>query len=141
MLNILIYTLLKSNFTIVYNPSFTMINNLQFANRIKKIIEEHQFSASGFADKIGVQRSSISHILSGRNKPSLDFIQKVCNAFSDVDMEWLVNGIGTYPSSNESNEIGATAPSLFDSNTTFGGKRIQRIVVFYEDGTFDEYHK
>lgn len=65
----MIYTLLKSNFTIVYNPSFTMINNLQFANRIKKIIEEHQFSASGFADKIGVQRSSISHILSGRNKP------------------------------------------------------------------------
>lgn len=118
-----------------------MINNLQFANRIKKIIEEHQFSASGFADKIGVQRSSISHILSGRNKPSLDFILKVCNAFSDVDMEWLVNGIGTYPSSNRSNEIGVTSPSLFDSKTTSGAKRIQRIVVFYEDGTFDEYHK
>ena len=118
-----------------------MINNLQFANRIKKIIEEHQFSASGFADKIGVQRSSISHILSGRNKPSLDFILKVCNAFSDVDMEWLVNGVGTYPSSNGSNEIGATSPSLFDSKTTSGAKRIQRIVVFYEDGTFDEYHK
>ena len=137
----MIYTLLKSNFTIVYNPSFTMINNLQFANRIKKIIEFHQFSASGFADKIGVQRSSISHILSGRNKPSLDFIMKVCNAFSDVDMEWLVNGVGTYPSSNESNGSGTSSPSLFDSNNTSGGKRIQRIVVFYEDGTFDEYHK
>lgn len=118
-----------------------MINNLQFANRIKKIIEFHQFSASSFADKIGVQRSSISHILSGRNKPSLDFIMKVCNAFSDVDMEWLVNGVGTYPSSNTSKVTETPNPSLFDSNATSGGKRIQRIVVFYEDGTFDEYHK
>jgi hypothetical protein len=56
-------------------------------------------------------------------------------------MEWLVNGVGTYPSSNESNGSGTSSPSLFDSNNTSGGKRIQRIVVFYEDGTFDEYHK
>ena len=54
-----------------------------------------------FADKIGVQRSSISHILSGRNKPSLDFILKVTNEFTDVDIYWLLNGKGSFPFNNQ----------------------------------------
>lgn len=116
-----------------------MINNLQFADRIKKIIDYHQFSASSFADKIGVQRSSISHILSGRNKPSLDFIMKICETFSEVDIEWLVNGIGTYPKSAAKSLESKNELSLFSTPTDT--KRIQRIVVFYEDGTFEEYHK
>ncbi|MAD98602.1 MAG: transcriptional regulator [Flavobacteriaceae bacterium] len=121
-----------------------MINNEQFTKRIKKIMEHHQFTASSFADKIGVQRSSISHILSGRNKPSLDFILKVSNAIPDVAIEWLLKGKGSYPTSNTSNQQAVdtlSAPSLFDANNTSNGKRINRIVVFYNDGTFDEYHK
>jgi transcriptional regulator with XRE-family HTH domain len=47
---------------------------------------------SSFADKIGVQRSSISHILSGRNKPSLDFIQKIMEHYPKIDAQWLING-------------------------------------------------
>ena len=74
-----------------------MVNPEDFTNRLKKILEHHQLTASLFADKIGVQRSSISHILSGRNKPSLDFILKVTNTFSDVDIYWLLNGKGTFP--------------------------------------------
>ena len=53
-----------------------MINSKDFTDRLKKMMEHYQISASMFADKVGVQRSSISHILSGRNKPSLDFILK-----------------------------------------------------------------
>ena len=53
-----------------------MVNTLKFTSRLKKVMDYHQITASMFADKIGVQRSSISHILSGRNKPSLDFILK-----------------------------------------------------------------
>jgi transcriptional regulator with XRE-family HTH domain len=45
-----------------------------------------------FADKIGVQRSSLSHLLSGRNKPSLDFILKILDVFPDVDLYWMING-------------------------------------------------
>jgi transcriptional regulator with XRE-family HTH domain len=116
-----------------------MINSLEFTTRIKKVMDYHQLSASLFADKIGVQRSSISHILSGRNKPSLDFILKITSEFKDVDIHWLLNGKGTFPKSAEI-EPSTSAPSLFASNPN-DGKRIQRIVVFYSDGTFDEYQK
>jgi transcriptional regulator with XRE-family HTH domain len=119
-----------------------MINNEDFTNRLKKLMEHHQLSASTFADKIGVQRSSISHILSGRNKPSLDFILKVTSEFKDVDLYWLLNGTGVFPTPEVSKEKNTTAdPSLFSSNSETGEKRIQRILVFYTDGTFDEYQK
>jgi transcriptional regulator with XRE-family HTH domain len=48
-----------------------------------------------FADEIGVQRSSISHILSGRNNPSLDLVTKILNRFKDVDSNWLILGKGS----------------------------------------------
>ncbi|PQJ78359.1 helix-turn-helix domain-containing protein [Polaribacter porphyrae] len=119
-----------------------MINSTDFANRIKKVMDFHQLSASLFADKIGVQRSSISHILSGRNKPSLDFILKITTTFKNVDIHWLLNGKGNFPKENNTSTLKAspTPPNLFqDSSNT--GKQIQRIVVFYNDGTFDEYRK
>lgn len=119
-----------------------MINNKEFTDRLKKVMEFHVVSASTFADKVGVQRSSISHILSGRNKPSLDFILKVTSAFEDVDIKWLLNGKGSFPKKEEvflENNNTAT-PTLFESENS-SGKKIQRIVVFYTDGTFDEYSK
>ncbi|PZQ78296.1 MAG: XRE family transcriptional regulator, partial [Flavobacterium johnsoniae] len=51
-----------------------MVNTEDFIKRLEKILDYYNLTASSFADKIGVQRSSISHLLSGRNKPSLDFI-------------------------------------------------------------------
>jgi len=69
-----------------------MVNIQEFTNRLKKVMEHHQLTATLFADKIGVQRSSISHILSGRNKPSLDFVLKITSKFTDVDIQWLLNG-------------------------------------------------
>lgn len=62
--------------------------------RIQKIIKYKKLSASGFADQIGVPRSTISHILSGRNNPSLDLVQKILDTFSDIKTEWLVRGEG-----------------------------------------------
>jgi transcriptional regulator with XRE-family HTH domain len=116
-----------------------MINSLEFTTRIKKVMEFHDLSASLFADKIGVQRSSISHILSGRNKPSLDFVLKITSEFKDVDIHWLLNGIGSFPK-NEKTVTQTSTPTLFADNSN-DGKRIQRIVVFYADGTFEEYQK
>ena len=54
-----------------------MLDTLGIIQRIQDIMEQRQFSASAFAEKIGVQRSSISHLLSGRNKPSLDLLVKI----------------------------------------------------------------
>lgn len=121
-----------------------MVNNIDFTNRLRKVMEFHGLTASLFADKISVQRSSISHILTGRNKPSLDFILKVTNTFKDVDIYWLLNGKGTFPKlKKESKNV--TPTTLFTSEKISEQmpteKMIQRIVVFYSDGTFDEYKK
>ncbi len=119
-----------------------MVNTVEFTSRLKKILEHHNLTASQFADQIGVQRSSISHILSGRNKPSLDFVLKVTNKFSDVDIYWLLNGKGTYPKNGSSSPASLfSQPEVTSTAESSSGKKISRIVVFYNDGTFDEYHK
>ena len=80
-----------------------MVNNQEFTDRLKKIITHYQLTASLFADKVGVQRSSISHILSGRNKPSLDFVMKVLNTYPEVELYWLLNGKGHFPAQTQQN--------------------------------------
>ncbi|WP_261512394.1 helix-turn-helix transcriptional regulator [Chryseobacterium paludis] len=62
--------------------------------RISKVIEYSKLTPSEFADEIDVQRSSISHITSGRNKPSLEFIIKIKSHFPEILWDWLVNGDG-----------------------------------------------
>lgn len=63
-------------------------------DRIIKFLEIEQISAAKFADDIGVQRSSISHILSGRNNPSFEFIQKMLTKYKKLNAEWLIMGTG-----------------------------------------------
>ena len=74
-----------------------MVNSEDFIKRLEFIIEYYSLSASSLADKIGVQRSSLSHLLSGRNKPSLDFILKILEVFPEVDLYWILNGKGSFP--------------------------------------------
>lgn len=62
--------------------------------RISKVIEYSNLTPSEFADEIDVQRSSISHITSGRNKPSLEFIIKIKSRFPELLWDWLVTGEG-----------------------------------------------
>ena len=64
----------------------------EIVTRITQILEDQQLSSSAFADTIGVQRSSISHVLSGRNKPSLEFILKTVRAFPAYSTDWLLFG-------------------------------------------------
>lgn len=63
-------------------------------NRIKQVMDYYQMSASVFSAEIGVQRSSISHILSGRNNPSLDMVQRILEKFTKVNSEWMLFGKG-----------------------------------------------
>jgi len=63
-------------------------------NRVKKIIDKKQLTSSKFADIIGIQRSSVSHILSGRNKTSLDIVKKILTKFKDINPDWLLFGEG-----------------------------------------------
>lgn len=63
-------------------------------DRLDKFLLAEQLTPAKFADIIGVQRSSISHIISGRNKPSFDFIAKVLQRFPRVNPDWLILGKG-----------------------------------------------
>lgn len=62
--------------------------------RILQLLDIENLSPSKFADIIGVQRSSVSHVLSGRNKPSFDFLQKTLKAFPGMKADWLMLGTG-----------------------------------------------
>ncbi len=136
-------------------------------DRIHKILRQKKYTASQFADKIGVQRSSVSHIMSGRNKPSLDFIQKVLIAFPDIDAGWLVSGRGNMTPAPEpindnnppdkkekpvqsitSGSDGIIDEELFTDNRKTTKRSVspdnqtaavEKIVVFYKDGSFREY--
>lgn len=126
-----------------------MVNSEELLNRVNEIMDYYQLSSSSFADRIKVQRSSISHLLSGRNKPSLDFVLKVVKEFDTVDLYWFLNGKGTFPKKM----LTSTGPEMLkisDPNkvknrvaetkpTTSANKKIERIVLFYSDGTFGEY--
>ena len=76
--------------------------------RLLKLITHLGYTATKFADEIGVQRSGISHILSGRNQPSYDFIVKILNKFPDMDAEWLILGKGEMLKPNKYKEIAAS---------------------------------
>ena len=78
-----------------------MVNIDDFVKRLEIILDYYSLNASSFADKIGVQRSSMSHLLSGRNKPSLDFVLKILDVFPDVDLYWILNGKGSFPKNEE----------------------------------------
>ncbi len=134
-----------------------MVNVEEFTNRLNQIMEYYDLSAASFADKIEVGRSSISHLLSGRNKPSLDFVMKIVTAFPEVELYWLLNGKGSFPKkSGEQNKPEPTLPpapqkevqDLFTSTSrplqnepvsASSSKRIKKIVILYSDGTFDAY--
>ena len=65
--------------------------------RIELLMKSYDLSPSQFAERTGIQRASVSHILSGRNKPSLEVMLKVYDAFPGVDMKWLMTGVGEEP--------------------------------------------
>lgn len=62
--------------------------------RLQQFLELEQLKPAQFADIMGIQRSNVSHILSGRNKPGYDFIQKFLVKFPSVNPDWLLLGKG-----------------------------------------------
>lgn len=117
---------------------------MDLIDRFKYLMKINNMTASSFADEIGVQRSSMSHILTGRNKPSLEFIQKVLTRFPKVSADWLIAGITNtdkmeLPESEKLNQNNSNKPSPTPPTTS--NKSINRIVVFYNDNTFEEYNK
>ena len=127
-----------------------MLNIDAFLKRLEQLMENHQLNAAAFAEKIGVQRSSVSHILSRRNKPSLEFILKVQAEFTEVDFDWLLLGARkkSTPTSNQllvdqgkvdeleaDKSINPPQKSISTSLDLFDTEVLQ-IIQIYKDGTF-----
>ena len=91
-------------------------------DRIAKIMQKEEMTAGQFAEKIGLSPSSLSHILNGRNNPSLDVIMKIHKACNYVNLPWLIYGEGEMegqPEVPKSDNVGISGVSLFDESTFF----------------------
>ncbi len=64
------------------------------SKRIQYILEHYNLTAGQFAEKLGIQKSSVSHLLSGRNKPSFQFLSKLVKAFPEINLNWFITGEG-----------------------------------------------
>lgn len=82
-------------------------------DRIELLMKCYNLSPSQFADRTGIQRASVSHILSGRNKPSLEVMLKIYDAFPDLDMKWLMVGVGEAPVAESAKGDGEVSVGLF----------------------------
>lgn len=132
-------------------------------NRLKDFMLCKSVNAAEFADRIGVQRSNISHILNGRNNPGVQFLEKLLNAFPDLNADWLITGRGdmlknekTFPETgipirNESGEAekkdvkGGNKqeenPVAIRGDNPLGGSRdAEKIIFFFPDHTFTTYY-
>ncbi len=98
---------------------FTFVN-MSITSRIEKLIKSKKLTKSSFANEIGVQRSSLAHFFSGRNKPSLDFFLKIKDRYPEVDLNWIISG----------------EKSQIRSNKKKKTNEIESVIVFYKDGTF-----
>lgn len=114
--------------------------------RIKHIIEEKGLSASEFADTIGVKKATLSHVLSGRNKPSLEFVMRIIESFEDVNPELLLQREWSPAKEDKQSEAEAHPDTMNDrADATKGLREVQRkneidrIVIFYKDLSFTEY--
>ncbi|MFK5878763.1 MAG: helix-turn-helix transcriptional regulator [Flavobacteriaceae bacterium] len=122
-----------------------MVNNIEFSKRLKTVMDYYGLTATALADSIQIQRSSISHLLSGRNKPSLDFVLKVLEEYPEVELYWLLNGKGSFPkvvktdTSTLFSEGNSDFPSHFDLSKNQTEADIEKIIVFYKNGTFKSY--
>ncbi|MDT8400926.1 MAG: helix-turn-helix transcriptional regulator [Bacteroidales bacterium] len=140
-------------------------------DRIRLFIGRENKTSSQFAEEIGIQPSAVSHVLSGRNNPSLDFVVKMLTAYPELNTDWLLFGKGemyrteTGPTLFESekddnsgiDDSGLKDMSLFNNitgqkdpaeivdNTEIdaikdtGDTFSERIIIFYPDGTYNEY--
>ena len=132
-----------------------MVNTSNFSKRLQKILDFYGVTATSFSEKIAFNRSTISHLLSGRNKPSLEFVMKVLQTYPEVDLYWLLYGKGSFPTTvNKVNtQIKTTSkqntlPGVEAENSLFENmalknqntSAIERIILCYKDGTFKQYN-
>ncbi len=117
--------------------------------RLQQFLEVEQLSPARLADTLGIQRSGISHLLSGRNKPSYEFINNFLTRYPQIDATWLITGKGkmykdefTHYSEDQipfHPEQETDVPSL-SLEAKGEAKLAKRITVYYSDGSFQDFY-
>ncbi len=117
-----------------------------FVARLATLMAHYHLSASALADAIGVQRSGISHLVSGRNKPGLDFILKLSERFPEVNLYWLLKGEGPFLRDDIQHAPTIPAPALPAPGTALAPEptgdslaATDELLVLYPDGTYKRY--
>ena len=139
-----------------------MFDQQKFIARLQKIMNYYEINASTLADSLGVLRSSISHLLSERNKPSLDFVLKITEKYPEIDLYWLLYGKGSFPKEEPREEPKEKLPPKkvtpiappeipfppieppqekpIEKNVPLKDipkKEVQKIIFFYKDNSFE----
>lgn len=119
---------------------------MSIESRFKTLLSDNKLTASAMADLIGVQASTLSHILGGRNKPSVDILIKLKTAFPDLDLDWFLMGektkpVHTNPSLFPSLDEDENAPESPHSKGIEFSSEVERVILFYSNGKFKEYSK
>ena len=96
--------------------------------RLRNWMKNEKLKSSELADIIGVNRATVSHILSGRNNPSIDFLAKLLSAFPKLNANWLITGIGSMYIKKQEQRVVTS-------------KKIGKIIVMYDDDSFEEVVK
>lgn len=140
--------------------SLTKVKDLN--QKIIQLVEALNIPYSQFADEISVSRPILSHIITGRNKPSLEVIQKIITRFPELGYKWYLDNedipigmlknivierkVPEAPKEEKGNENEkGKNQSIPDSASTINiqtespEKRVQKILVFYNDNTFVEF--
>lgn len=103
--------------------------------RIKSIMLSKGMNAADFAKAVDVKRANLSHVLSGRNKPSFDFIAKILKAFPNVNASWLILG-----ESREGQSVKKELhPKISQIENDTESVEIERVLIFYSDGRISEH--
>lgn len=112
-------------------------------NRLQQFLELENITPARLADTLGVQRSGLSHILSGRNKPGFEFLTKLLTKFPHINSEWLLMGKGKpykemMASQNGTSPLPSSQKSGYGQNgnsasSDFGQKKYQYDSILYND--------
>tara|TARA_B100001758_G_scaffold215455_1_gene201126 strand:+ start:170 stop:460 length:291 start_codon:yes stop_codon:yes gene_type:complete len=90
--------------------------------RFKLWLESQNLNANSLSKLVDLNRSSISHIVNGRNKPSVDMLEKILSIYPNLNLNWLISGFG----------------SMNINQNTSDKREINKVVVFYKDSSYDE---
>jgi len=120
------------------------MNKKNILLRIKKIISDNNLTNSEFAEKIGIQKSSVTHLLSERNNPSLDIIVKISEAFEDISLDYLIFGqesVRKSTSESPNNLFNDLKGDTLEDSVKNSNNNIKSIILIYENNKFEQVDK